>query len=957
MSDGIAPMAENDTQHKLAGQYSISTDLKAKIASDLIENDDEFAKDELQKRMESRSVYSKADEYHRKRLVGRQDSTNDDLQKKKSKSRWDVQSYTLPDESQTLESDVVEVLTASIPCAENLRYFKESDRLLFAQTLDKKSIDDLSPEEKSKRTLLLLLLKIKNGSTSARKIAMKQLTNKVFDFSPQLIFDCILPILLDKTLEDHERYLMIKVMDRVLYRLGPTVKPFVKSILVVISPLLIDEDEVARTTGQEVITNLASATGMATMLLAIRPDIDNEDEYIRNMAARTFAVVSKALGVKQLLPFINAVCHSNKSWRARHTGVRMVQQIAILLGPGILRNLPALIQCIKDGLTDEHTPVKMMTANTLTTLAQNSYLYGIEAFNIILEPLWKGIRRHRGKLLSSFLKCLAGIIPLMDPEYAGYYTHELMTIIQRNFNSPDDEMKKTVLIVLQKCVRIENVTPEFLRESVAPSFFQNFWIRRIALDRHLNKMVVYTTVILSEKLGCSYVIDRLLGPLKDEAEPFRVMALHGVNRAVKLLGTDDLDDRQEARLVDALLIAFQDQDSDDPVIFRGFGTVASSLNTRMKPFLSPIISTILNQLKHKSQTIRQNAADLCTVMIPILKNCKEMEILNKLNIILYESLGEVYPEVLGSIIKCMSSIIAVVKLDKLQPPVNQILPTLTPILRNKHPKVQINVIRLIGNVAERGSTYVAPKEWMRICFALLEMLKSPKKRILRTANDTFGYIAKAIGPQDILVVLLNNLKIQERQSRVSTAVAIGIVAETCGPYTVIPALMNEYKTPDTNVKNGILKAMTFMFEYIGPLSQDHIYLITPLLEDALTDRDLVHRQTAATVVKHLALHCAGTGTEDAFIHLLNLLMPNIYETSPHVIVRILESLEAVSYAVGTGPFMNYVWAGLFHPAKKVRKAFWKLYNNIYIQQVDAMVPYYPIDTNEDSMFLPFNHVL
>ena len=52
--------------------------------------------------------------------------------------------------------------------------------------------------------------------------------------------------------------------------------------------------------------------------------------------------------------------------------------------------------------------------------------------------------------------------------------------------------------------------------------------------------------------------------------------------------------------------------------------------------------------------------------------------------------------------------------------------------------------------------------------------------------NTFGYIAKAIGPHDVLSTLLNNLKVQERQLRVCTNVAIGIVAETCNPFTVLP---------------------------------------------------------------------------------------------------------------------------------------------------------------------------
>jgi splicing factor 3B subunit 1 len=57
----------------------------------------------------------------------------------------------------------------------------------------------------------------------------------------------------------------------------------------------------------------------------------------------------------------------------------------------------------------------------------------------------------------------------------------------------------------------------------------------------------------------------------------------------------------------------------------------------------------------------------------------------------------------------------------------------------------------------------------------------------------------------VIVTLLNNLKVQERQQRVCTTVAIAIVAETCAPFTVLPALMNEYRTPELNVQNGVLK--------------------------------------------------------------------------------------------------------------------------------------------------------
>jgi splicing factor 3B subunit 1 len=253
---------------------------------------------------------------------------------------------------------------------------------------------------------------------------------------------------------------------------------------------------------------------------------------------------------------------------------------------------------------------------------------------------------------------------------------------------------------------------------------------------------------------------------------------------------------------------------------------------------------------------------------------------------------------LGSIIAAEGAIANVMGMTQMNPPIKDLLPRMTPILRNRHEKVQeasINLIGLIGGffhfipfirhftdlhlfcTADSGAEFVPAREWMRICFELLDLLKAHKKGIQRAAVNSFGYIAKSLGPQDVLSVLLTNLRVQERQSRVCSTVAISIVAETCEPFTCIPAILNEYRTAELNVRTGCLKALTFVFEYVGPQSAYYCDSVVTMLEDALTDRDLVHRQTASTIVKHLALGVAGLGCEDSMLHLMNLVWPNCFE--------------------------------------------------------------------------------
>ncbi|KRZ79897.1 Splicing factor 3B subunit 1, partial [Trichinella papuae] len=803
------------------------------------------------------------------------------------------------------------------PKDQNLPPLKPEDMQYFDKLLADVDESQLTTEEAKEREIMTYLLKIKNGTPPMRKSALRKITEKARQFGAGPLFNQILPLLMSPTLEDQERHLLVKVIDRILYKLDDLVRPYVHKILVVIEPLLIDEDYYARVEGREIISNLAKAAGLATMISTMRPDIDNIDEYVRNTTARAFAVVASALGIPALLPFLKAVCKSKKSWQARHTGIKIVQQIAILMGCGILPHLRGLVEIIEAGLTDDQQKVRTITALAIAALAEAATPYGIESFDSVLKPLWKGIRSHRGKGLAAFLKAIGYLIPLMDAEYANYYTREVMLILIREFQSPDEEMKKIVLKVVKQCCATDGVEAHYIREEILPHYFKHFWNQRMALDRRNYRQLVDTTEEIANKVGAAEIITRIVDDLKDENEQYRKMVMETIEKVMTNLGAADVDAKLEEQLIDGILYAFQEQTMEDAIMLTGFGTVCTALGTRVQPYLPQICGTILWRLNNKAAKVRQQAADLIARIAPVMKICQEEKLMGHLGVVLYEYLGEEYPEVLGSILAALKAI-----------------------------------VNVIGRIADRGSEYVSAREWMRICFELLELLKAHKKAIRRAAVNTFGYIAKAIGPHDVLATLLNNLKVQERQNRVCTTVAIAIVAETCSPFTVLPALMNEYRVPELNVQNGVLKALSFMFEYIGEMSKDYIYAVAPLLEDALMERDLVHRQIAMDAVAHMALGVCGFGCEDALVHLLNYVWPNIFETSPHVVQRFIFACEGMRLSLGPMRVLQYCLQGLFHPARKVREPYWKVYNNLYIGNQDALVACYPrINDNTTNSYI------
>ncbi len=95
------------------------------------------------------------------------------------------------------------------------------------------------------------------------------------------------------------------------------------------------------------------------------------------------------------------------------------------MGCAVLPHLRMLVDIVAATLEDEQQKVRIMSALAVAALAEAAYPYGIESFDIVVKPLWKGIRQQTGKALAAFLKAMGFIVPLMDAQYAFHFTREV----------------------------------------------------------------------------------------------------------------------------------------------------------------------------------------------------------------------------------------------------------------------------------------------------------------------------------------------------------------------------------------------------------------------------------------------------------------------------------------------------------------------------------------------------
>ena len=139
----------------------------------------------------------------------------------------------------------------------------------------------------------------------------------------------------------------------------------------------------------------------------------------------------------------------------------------------------------------------------------------------------------RDKSLGAFLKAVGFIFPLMEGRHASQYIKTIMPTLVRQFETPDEEMRKIILKVLKQILGCEGIEANYIRKDVLEPYFKCFWVKRMAAEKRNYKQLVETTVEIAKKVGIIEIIEKLYLGLKDENEPYRKMVMEGITNILQ----------------------------------------------------------------------------------------------------------------------------------------------------------------------------------------------------------------------------------------------------------------------------------------------------------------------------------------------------------------------------------------------------------------------------------------
>jgi splicing factor 3B subunit 1 len=65
-----------------------------------------------------------------------------------------------------------------------------------------------------------------------------------------------------------------------------------------------------------------------------------------------------------------------------------------------------------------------------------------------------------------------------------------------------------------------------------------------------------------------------------------------------------------------------------------------------------------------------------------------------------------------------------------------------------------------------------------------------------------------------------------------------------------------------------------------------------------------------------------------------------------VIQAVFDAVQGLMVALGPNVILQYALQGLYHPARKVREVYWRVFNTLYIYHSDALVAGFPLIEDE-----------
>lgn len=375
------------------------------------------------------------------------------------------------------------------------------------------------------RQAIISVILIKNGKGRERKTEIRRILR---DNGKTLKLDHhLLPILSylehgisQQTLDTYERHLLFSLLSRIIPIYRAQFTPFVPRLLHITRTLLVHNDKFVRTEGGGFLQILTRVVGIHPILKVILSEVNSPEEMIRDVVARTLSHVSSVVGLKQLLPFLKALLESTTApFYAVHTGLRTIQQIAMLIGGSLIPDMEEIITLIIPLFYKNDTKLITSALTAITRVCEACKPYTCPAIDEVAKVVSALAPKSRGKALAAVIQCITSFLPSLPHEHGVLYWQQIQDYVIQCCQNGDSQSLITGVTALSAAIKAETISPEGTQEHILPFLAHELLDPKYCIDKANVQVIKVLCITIAARIGLQPVYNVLI-PLLRHENPF-----------------------------------------------------------------------------------------------------------------------------------------------------------------------------------------------------------------------------------------------------------------------------------------------------------------------------------------------------------------------------------------------------------------------------------------------------
>jgi splicing factor 3B subunit 1 len=703
------------------------------------------------------------------------------------------------------------------------------------------------------RRAVISIILIKNGTGRERKSTTRKILK---DFGKTLKLEHYLEPLLSylehgikqQDLADRERHVLFSLLSKLVPLYRSKFVPYVSRLMNITRTFLIHKDRLIQQQGGAFIQMLTRVVGIHPILKVVLSDVNSSEDSIRDVVAKSLGYVTTVVGIKQVLPFLEALLKSNTApFYAVFTGLRTIYHIAVLSGSSLVPDMESLITLIIPTFFKNDTKLIKSALDTISKVCTACTPYISPSIDEVAKIVATLAPKCKGRVLTSLVQCVTSFLPSLPLEHGIVYWDKIQTYVTTCCQNGDSQSLIIGVTALSAAISAQTIPSQSVLDHIVPFLAHHLLDPKYCIERANVNVIKSLCLTLAARLGLEPIYDVLI-PLLLHENPFLSTAVATIIASLGTkIGLQTLPDNAAQSLIDFLIKLlttnigfgtpsasrkddeielFQSQQNIPSYILNTIDKTGSWTRYPILESLSLILIALGPQraekytlrilgfskwiLSHKNEIYRYHGTVIITHTISQLStpNEENKKILRDTWSLLYENLGEEKPIVLSGILCALRATLQTMK------QLNFWMIDANLLQENSYSKT------MVGNSTNGVDLTPSPTDVLTKLTAMLhnrhECVMLTATRVLSLLGSCWGFITPSQEWVRIVTQFVTSMLLfGHRCIRKSVVSLISICAASVGSVDIILKLIPHLEHPSRTVRIGIMASIGAVSETCG----------------------------------------------------------------------------------------------------------------------------------------------